>query len=247
MRPYLNSHKDPVRLERYVDKRGAVLIGGTIPNLATNGLIQRPCKTGDEHDRTDQYLHMTLSLPEGKSASKRIWKRIIATAMKALGLDPKMTPWLAKRDTNRNCDHVHVAIRLTDFANRPLAAFRSEEACEKIHKHLCAMLGLEPPPYFDASAGPRLEPISPSRRRQNKLQKSFFDDLQHAFLHKQPEDLDQLNDHLRGRPGGFQGRRALNTYRKMAYLFSSPKGKMFSGILGEAWEPQAMTRRLSFC
>lgn len=247
MRPHLERHNDPDRLKRYIDRLGDEAIGGTIPNFGNRDLFKRLRKLDIGPSDQPAYLHMTLSLPQGVSASKKIWRRIVATALKALGLDPLTTPWFSKRHTDGTCDHVHTAISLNDFAGRPLLFSISGDKSAAIHKYLCAMLGLPTPPYFDSDGAPRLKPITPVRRLTKPSEKALHDDLQDAFLYGQPEGLLQLNAALRGRPGGFQAKMAKNSFDRTAFQFSSGKEALFGGTLGQAWEPRFMSARFDFC
>lgn len=247
MRPHLEWHSDPDRLKRYIDRLGDEAIGGTIPNFGNRDLFKRLRKLNTKPSDKPAYLHMTLSLPKGVSATKKIWRRIVATALKALGLDPLATPWFSKRHTDGTCDHVHTAISLTDFTGRSLLFSISEEKSAAIHKNLCAMLGLPTPPYFDPDGAPRLKPITPVRRLTKPSEKALHDDLQDAFLHGQPEGLSQLNAALRGRPGGFQAKMAKNTFDKPAFQFSDGEETFFGGTLGLAWQPRFISARFDFC
>ena len=164
-----------------------------------------------------------------------------------LGLDPEMTPWFAKRHTDANCDHVHTAIVLREFAGRPISFTGSSAKSEAAHRHLCAMLSLPAPAYFDPDALPRLEPITPGRRLTEALPAALHKDLQQAFLRRQPESLADLNQHLKEQNSEFHGEEKFNTFGTQAFAFSSADEQLFSGALGPAWRPRAFRRRLTFC
>lgn len=247
MRPYIQIHSDPDRLNRYINRDGAEPIGGTIPNSSNRNLFERFRNLAAVQSDDSQFLHMTLSLPAGVKAAKKTWKRTVATAMKMLGVDPEMTPWFAKRHTDANCDHVHTAIVLRDFAGRPITFTGSSAKSEAAHKHLCSMIGLPPPAYFDLDALPRLEPITPARRLTNTTAAALHKDLQQAFLREQPETLADLNQHLEKQNSAFHGEEKDNTFGIQAYAFSSADAQLFSGELGPAWRPRAFRQRLTFC
>lgn len=247
MRPYIQMHDDPDRLNRYINRAGAEPIGGTIPNRSNRDLFKRFRDLASEQSEGPQFLHMTLSLPKGVKAARKIWKRAVATAMKMLGLDPEMTPWFAKRHTDGNCDHVHTAIVLRDFAGRPFTFAGSSAKSEAAHKHLCSMLGLPQPAYFDPDALPRLEPITPGRRLSEAIPAALHKDLQQAFLQRQPESLADLNHHLNEQNSAFRAQEKPNTYGTQAFAFSTDDAQLFSGALGPAWKPRAFRERLNFC
>ncbi|WP_146180810.1 relaxase/mobilization nuclease domain-containing protein [Thalassorhabdomicrobium marinisediminis] len=247
MRPYIQIHNDPDRLNRYINKDGAEPIGGTIPNRSNRDLFKRFRVLAAAQPDEPQFLHMTLSLPVGIKAAKKIWKRTVATAMKMLGLDPEMTPWFAKRHTDGACDHVHTAIVLRDFAGRPITFTGSSAKSEAAHKHLCSMLGLPPPAYFDPDALPRLEPITPGRRLTEAIPAALHKDLQQVLLRRQPETLADLNQHLEEQNSAFHGEEKVNAFGTQAFAFSSTDAQMFSGALGPAWRPRALRERLTFC
>ncbi|MCX7560223.1 hypothetical protein OS190_11640 [Sulfitobacter sp. F26204] len=247
MRPYIQMHDDPDRLNRYINRAGAEPIGGTIPNRSNRDLFKRFRDLASEQSEGPQFLHMTLSLPVGVKAAKKIWKRTVATAMKMLELDPEMTPWFAKRHTDGNCDHVHTAIVLRDFAGRPLTFTGSSAKSEAAHKHLCSMLGLPAPAYFDPDALPRLEPITPGRRLSEAIPAALHKDLQEAFLRRQPESLVDLNHHLDEQNSAFRAEEKPNTYGIQAFAFSTDDAQLFSGALGPAWKPRVLRERLTFC
>ena len=247
MRPYIQMHDDPDRLNRYINRAGAEPIGGTIPNRSSRDLFKRFRDLAAAQPDETRFLHMTLSLPIGVKAAKKIWKRTVATAMTMLGLDPEMIPWFAKRHTDGNCDHVHTAIVLRDFAGRSLTFTGSSAKSEAVHKHLCSMLSLAPPAYFDPDALPRLEPITPGRRLTKATAAALHKDLQQIFLRKQPETLADLNQHLDEQNSAFRGQEKANTFGTQAYAFSTADAQLFSGALGPAWKPRALRQRLSFC
>ncbi|NUH67280.1 hypothetical protein HTT03_18510 [Sulfitobacter sp. S0837] len=247
MRPYIQMHDDPDRLNRYINRAGAEPIGGTIPNRSSRDLFKRFRDLAAAQPDEPRFLHMTLSLPIGVKAAKNIWKRTVATAMTMLGLDPEMIPWFAKRHTDGNCDHVHTAIVLRDFAGRSLTFTGSSAKSEAVHKHLCSMLGLAPPAYFDPDALPRLEPVTPGRRLTKATTAALHKDLQQIFLRKQPETLADLNQHLDEQNSAFRGQEKANTFGTQAYAFSTADAQLFSGALGPAWKPRVLRQRLSFC
>lgn len=246
MRPHLTWHGDPKRLNGYVNRPDAEALGGTIPNFSDRDLFQRFRACIKEDPRPEPIMHMTLSLPKGIRATRQVWLKIIKAAMKIIGLDPEMTPWFSKRHQDTDCDHVHTAVVLRDFAGRPLHVSGSDAKAEEVHRYLCEMLGLPPPQYFSESASPRLDPITPQRRLADANNMLLHADLQKAFFSQQPETLTDLNHALSKQPGGFKVEMAENQHGVPAFKFTNSAGAIFGGVLGKAWEPRHLQNLLHF-
>lgn len=246
MRPYLNWHGDPDKLNRYINKADAEPIGGTIPNFGSRDLFQRFRAFMIDDPRPQPVLHMTLSLPKNVRATRSTWLKIIKAGMKVIGLDPEMTPWFSKRHRDTDCDHVHTAIVLRDFAGRLLNVSGSEKIAEDVHRYLCEMLGLPAPEYFNETAPSRLDPITPKRRLQEANHAALHNDLRNIFRNQQPETLSDLNDALATQAGGFQIEMATNRHEVLAFKFTNAEGAIFGGQLGKAWEPRHFQKRLQF-
>lgn len=246
MRPYLNWHGDPDKLNRYINKADAEPLGGTVPHFGNRDLFQRFRAFMIDDPRPQPVLHMTLSLPKNVRATRSTWLKIIKAGMKAIGLDPEMTPWFSKRHRDTDCDHVHTAIVLRDFAGRLVNVSGSEKTAEDAHRHLCAILGLPAPEYFDETAPSRLDPITPKRRLQEANHAALHSDLRNIFRNQQPETLSDLNDTLATQAGGFQIEMATNRHEVLAFKFTNAEGAIFGGQLGKAWEPRHFQKRLQF-
>ncbi|WP_151979465.1 MULTISPECIES: relaxase/mobilization nuclease domain-containing protein [unclassified Roseovarius] len=246
MRPYLNWHGDPDKLNRYINKADAEPIGGTIPNFGSRDLFQRFRALMVDDPRPEPVLHMTLSLPKSVRVTRSTWLKIIKAGMKVIGLDPEMTPWFSKRHRDTDCDHVHTAIVLRDFAGRLVNVSGSEKKAEDAHRYLCEMLGLPAPEYFDETAPPRLDPITPKRRLQEANHAALHCDLQNIFRERQPATLSDLNDALATQAGGFQVEMVANRHDVPAFKFTNSEGAIFGGLLGKAWEPRHLQKRLQF-
>ncbi|QUJ76958.1 hypothetical protein KDD17_02595 [Sulfitobacter albidus] len=244
MRPHLTWHGDPDKVNRYINKPDAEPIGGTIPNFGNRDLFQRfrGMILGDP--RPEPILHMTLSLPKGAKATKMVWVKLIAAALKVLGLDPEMTPWFSKRHQDTDCDHVHTAITLRDFAGRPLSVSGSAAKAEKTHRHLCAMLGLPTPVYFDPEGAARLNPVTPKRRLAEAHLKALHTDLREVFSKRQPETLSDLNAGLFKCAAGYQVKMTSNVHGVSAFQFDNGEASVFGGELGKAWEPRHLNNLL---
>lgn len=246
MRPYLEWHGDLDVVFNYIMRPGSEPLGGTIPNLGNRDLKKRLSDLSSSIPAPKPFLHMTLSLPAGYRATRKVWLRLVKAALRALGMDPNAMPWFAARHSDSTCDHIHCVTALQEFSGRNIVVTGNREKSEDIHRELCRMTGLPQPAYFDPNAGPRLLPITPSRNLTNEDKKQLHADLQHVFLNHQPGNLEELNLHLAKRPGGFQGMAADTGHGTTSILWQNQRSEFFSGELGDAWTPRFMNDRMRF-
>jgi hypothetical protein len=221
-------------------------IGGSIPYLNNVNLFRRFRTLKTDDAGKDHYLHMTLSLPAGIEASRKLWSKIVKSALKCLGINPEITPWFSKRHQDSNCDHVHTAIVLNDFTGRPIHVSASSRVSEDTHRHLCEMLGLPAPVYFDINARARLDPVTPKRRLSSPSNEELYNDLRTVFHETQPETLTAFNEALSKLPGGFQVNMVPNQNGILSFNFSNSKWSLFGGVLGTGYEPRFIQARLKF-
>lgn len=246
MRPYLEWHGDLDVVFNYIMRPGSEPLGGTIPNLGNRGLKKRLSNLSSSIPAPKPFLHMTLSLPEGYRATRKVWLRLVKAALRSLGIDPKGMPWFAARHSDSTCDHIHCVTALQDFSGRNIVVSGNREKSEDIHRELCRMTGLPQPTYFDPNARPRLLPITPARNLTNENKKQLHADLQHVFLNHQPENLEELNPHLAALPGGFQGKVAGTGHGTNSILWQNQGSEFFSGELGLAWAPRFVNARMRY-
>lgn len=188
----------------------------------------------------DGFLHITLSLPNGVRASQELWLKIVARAMKGLGIDSETSPWFSVRHSDKACDHVHTGIALCDFAGRRIDVRTSDAACEEVHRDLCMLLCLPEPPYEDGR--PSLTPTTPARRIKRGPRKELYDELTHAFVAHQPENLEALNAVM----GSFKAEEVVNRHGIPSWQWSDDTSKVWGGMLGKAWEPAELKLRFAF-
>lgn len=246
MRPYVVFHDDPAEIIEYFDKPDAEPIGGTVPYLGYQEMIRR-FDALSNHVSPRPFLHLTLSLPKGISATKTLWVRIVKTTINAFGLDPDATPWFAARHRDKDCDHIHVAISRRDFGGRLWELSLDRIKSDRIHKHLCAMLGLPAPAYFDPDATPCLTPVTPTRNLKDRNRRRLFQDLTAVFQHAQPETITSLSAALSRLPGGFEVTEVRNRHGVNSLLYAGGDHEIYGGKLGTAWEPRFVKARLAFC
>ena len=246
MRPHAKRHSDPADFLIYMLRPGSELLGGTVAVRNRKDAIQRFKELGEEIDDVNFYLHLTLSLPVGMFADQPLWLEISATTLKQFGLDPEAVPWVAVRHTDSNCDHIHIGICLVDFVGRLHKVVTTKLQCERAHAYLCTMLGLPAPAYFGDTALPRLEPIIPARNLNSAQKKSLNSDLQHVFIHRQPETLAELDQALALRSGGFRAEKSMNKFGTLSFSFSNLVGQIRGGTIGRAYRPRAFAARLAF-
>lgn len=246
MRPYLEWHSDPDIVHRYILKPGAEPLGGTIVYLGPRDFRARLDAIAATASRLKPFIHMTISLPEGFLATRKVWLSIAAAAIKMLGLNPDRTPWFAARHSDQNCDHIHCVVSQQDFRGRDIPVSGNQEKSEAIHKHLCRLIGLPEPRYFSPDDGPRLAPVTPVRKLIGEQKKQLHSDLQHVFLSHQPEDLDQMNRQLRLLAGGFQGTIVKTRSGNDSILWQNNTAEFFTGEIGLGWQPRFVFRRFSF-
>lgn len=181
MRVHLRFHNRPESLIKYLPRPGAEIIGGTLP-FAGNDRTTWALRRLSAEAPGKRLAHITLSLPEGYRADKDEWLAIIKFVMAEKGLPPDQTPWFAVRHLDANTDHVHVAIALATFCERPLEPVTSKEQTDRLHEDLAARLCLPVPAYFRSSLGPRLDPPTPVRRvNQSPFHRALYEDLRHVF------------------------------------------------------------------
>lgn len=245
MRPHIRTHHTPDAFLNYMLRPGSKPLGGTVPIRKNKEVIRRFQDFGSGNDGPKPFRHVTMSLPKGLVAARRLWLRIAKTAIKKLGLDPDRMPWIAVRHTDSVCDHIHIAICLRDVFGRTHRITSAKKRCEDVHVHLSEMLGLDPPAYFDATALPRLDPITPARRLTSAHVKSLHADLRHVFTHRQPETLEELDQALSERPGQFRATFTPNKARTPSFCFTNAQGAIRGGTLGCAWRPKATQARLT--
>ncbi|WP_407644035.1 relaxase/mobilization nuclease domain-containing protein [Falsigemmobacter faecalis] len=237
MRPHCKRHSDPDVLMNYTMREGAELLGGTLPVLAP-GLLRERLKAlaGPK----DGLLHVILSLPKGLQASNELWLKIVGRALKGLGIDSETTPWFSVRHSDKDCDHVHTGIALSDFAGRRLEPRTSEAACTAVHRDLCTHLCLPEPPYDDGRI--TLSPQVPARRIRSEPRNRLKDELTEAFVKHQPENLEGLNAVM----GSFKAKAVMNGHGVSSWQWSDGTSTLWGGWLGKAWQPAALKLRFAF-
>ncbi|MFC0278925.1 relaxase/mobilization nuclease domain-containing protein [Falsigemmobacter intermedius] len=237
MRPHCKRHSDPDVLMNYTMREGAELLGGTLPVLVPQLLQERlKALAGPK----DGLLHVILSLPKGLQASKELWLKIVARAMKGLGIDSETTPWFSVRHSDKDCDHVHTGIALRDFAGRRLEARTSEAACTAVHRDLCTHLCLPEPPYDDGRL--TLSPQVPARRIRSEPRNRLKDELTEAFVKHQPENMEALNAVMET----FKAKAVVNGHGVSSWQWSDGTSTLWGGRLGKAWQPAALKLRFAF-
>lgn len=246
MRPHAKRYSDPAIFLIYMLRPESELLGGTVVIRNRKDAIRRFKELGIEDDDAKFYLHLTLSLPEGLFADQPLWLEISATTLRQFGLDAEAVPWVAVRHTDSGCDHIHIGICLVDFVGRLQKVVTTKLQCERAHTYLCAMLGLPAPAYFDDTALPRLEPITPARRLNSVHKKSLSKDLRDVFTHRQPETLEELDKALALRPGGFRAEKTLNAFGTPSFSFTNTIEQIRGGAIGQAYRPKALAARLAF-
>lgn len=218
----------------YIMRGGYERVGGTIPYRdprQAKKLMKMFC--GPSHA-----AHMTLSLPDTKMATIATWGRIIRTALVQAGVDPVAVPWTAVRHGNTKIDHVHAVISGRDFLGGTVDPRCSAEEADKAHTALARLIGLELPTYVDLSI-PRLEPPVPRRNLKQSINRQFAKSLQEAFREDQPQTLDELNRSLAHRDGAFS--------TDDGVFFQGRDGTVSAALLGRAFSPIQIFKRLDFC
>ncbi|MEX1663638.1 hypothetical protein AB4874_18795 [Thioclava sp. 15-R06ZXC-3] len=239
-RPFLKFHADATAARDYVFRRGAKLVGGTLPFL-TPGQV---CDDLDLLRRGRQILHMTLSLPEGLRADDARWIKIVELTLEELGVIPDRTAWIAGRHEDSNCDHVHVAVSLSDFSGHNLVVQKKRHVLDRIHQKINRMIGLEVPAYFSPQVL-TLDPITPKRNLTSPDTRNLHAALQQIFLRVQPGDIEILAAHMAGPEFGYRHEVRENRHGSRSHFWISKTGvEINSSNLGLAWEPRFVLKRL---
>ncbi|MBQ2260152.1 MAG: hypothetical protein II336_02150 [Loktanella sp.] len=246
MRPHARFYSKPAIIIKYLNKPDAFPIGGTVPFFSYSDLVKR-FKAFGTTAADKCFMHVTISLPKGMAATGRLWRRIVKTILAEYGFNPDATPWFAARHTDGSCDHIHVVISLRDFVGRRQTIWLDRRKTDQIHQHLCTMLGLPVPDYFDPKAAPCLKPTTPARNLKHTDQHQLFQDLQTIFLHKQPETIDGMGACLQLQPGRFQIAEAVNGMGTPSLKYFNGRDEFFGGVIGLAWQPRFVALRLAFC
>ena len=239
-RPFLKFHNDAAAARDYVFRRGAKLVGGTLPFLTP----EQVCDDLDLLRRGRQILHMTLSLPEGLRADDARWIKIVELTLEELGVIPDRTAWIAGRHEDANCDHVHVAVSLSDFSGHNLVVHKKRHVLDRIHQKINRMIGLEVPAYFSPQVL-TLDPITPKRNLTSPDTRNLHAALQQIFLRVQPGDIEILAAHMAGPEFRFRHEVRTNRHGSRSHFWISKTGvEINTSDLGLAWEPRFVLKRL---
>lgn len=200
MRSIVKQRRKAVIPVRYLMKRGAILIRGTVPYVSREQVTERL----DQLSRGGRCYHVTLHPPAGSRVTVDDWRRVITTALVRLGAPLHGVGWLAGIHVNTKTLHVHVAVAGRTFLGLPVNLLKKDALSTAAHIDLARSMGLESPVYYDPDV-PRLVPHSPVRRRNadEKLKKAH-DELVDTFLAVQPTSLEQFNARLRVRGTGLE-------------------------------------------
>lgn len=244
MRPYIKFHDDAQIIANYVLRPGAEWLGGTIIKDEPEELIKELQDLISPSPAPKPIMHVTLSMPAGLKAPAPLWRRIFATTLNMLGLDPEAMPWLMARHTDTEVDHAHAIVSTVNFVGQPIPVKTSPSLSMKIHQRLCKLLGLDDPPYFQPELGQRLDPVTPARNLTPGPTTALHEALSTVMTGVQPESLEELNKALALRPEVFQGVIKANSFNRQSIEWQSPDARLFGGELGKAWEPRFLLGRL---
>ncbi|WP_313135501.1 relaxase/mobilization nuclease domain-containing protein [Paracoccus jeotgali] len=183
-RPFLSFMSDLEAILRYLARLRSLdasppqadLVAGTIPWLGLRPTMSFIRTLQKPADVKKNLILITVSLPDGRTLSRRQWRQALKTVFLSLGLPEHQVPWLAFRHHDSRCEHVHILAIAMTFAGRRLPLTALKQRCDAADLWLCRDLGIAPPDYHLAGMGPRMGIFVPARRiaASDALEKDRF-------------------------------------------------------------------------
>lgn len=222
-----------------------------------NGMTLIPCsfparsltdarKTFEGLSSTATYLHLTCSLPVGRSADDDMARRILSTDLQLRGLPPAAVPWVMVRHSDSTCDHYHVLVQCRLFTGVQLEPRVSKATSRENDRVLRVLLCLEPLHHFDATAPPVLKPVTPKRRLNTPSKKRLHADLEQAFLEAQPTNFAELRVAMSRIESPFSLEEIPAPDGKTGIRHRASGPETFNlGVFGGAWWPSTIALRMA--
>ena len=180
MRRYTTFPSQAFPILSYLAKDGQIL-SGSIPARTW----RQACDLFQlfEAPQGNGLVHMTLSMPAGRTLTDNVWFAVARRILNASGLPSEITPWIMfGRETTR-CDHVHIVAARQTYTGRHLEVATSVRETDRIERCVCQLLGL-PEPAWRPDPEMVLTPAISVRARRKSGQAGWFADDLNAVMSK---------------------------------------------------------------
>ena len=239
MRPYFRTHYSADELAKYDLRKGSEMLGGTVIARSVSQLRERFEQFG-----ASGYLHITLSAPAEIWLDRDTWLDSMRFVLKRHQFPVDLTPWIMVRHTDTQNDHGHCFVALETFDFREIDPIQTKDHTSETHQLLAERLGLPVPEYFSAIALPRIHAPVPLRRiNRDPEYRRLADDL-NAGLAAWPANLEALNETLAAQGSQYKIHEDLNQRGKPSLLCVSPTQRIRPSVLGEAFFPKNLRKRI---
>ena len=123
MRRWTTFHDRAAPLVAYLARDGHAL-AGSVPAWTPAAL--RAALQPYERPRGRGLLHITLSLPRGRTLSDAGWHDVADHVLARTGLPPDLVAWIAWGRETSACDHIHIVVARETVTRRPLTIATSK-------------------------------------------------------------------------------------------------------------------------
>jgi hypothetical protein len=239
MRPHFQTHYSADELAKYDLRKGSELLGGTVIAQSVSQLRKRFEQFG-----AAGYLHITLSAPAEFWLDRDTWLDLMRFVLERHQFPVDQTPWIMVRHCDAQNDHGHCFVALETFDFREINPTQTNSHTSETHQLLAERLGFPVPEYFSAKAPPRINAQVPRRRiNRNPEYRRLADDL-NAGLAAWPANLETLNKTLAAQGSQYEIYEDLNQWGKPSLLCVSPTQRIRPSVLGEAFFPKNLRKRI---
>lgn len=131
--------RDSEPTDDYPSRGNPVVVPGTIPfrsKADCKRILARLCGPS-------RPLHVTLSLPPGKSLSIAEWREVVLLMLTLMRFDPKTVPWTAFQHTDTEHEHVHIIVAGRSFLGSTIDLRMTPDRSDEIHHQLAHKIGIE--------------------------------------------------------------------------------------------------------
>ncbi|MCB5200241.1 hypothetical protein LGQ03_13400 [Loktanella sp. TSTF-M6] len=196
MRRYTTFPSQAFPILSYLSKDGQILSGSMpVHTLRQACDMLRPF----EAPQGAGLVHMTLSMPVGRTLTDDVWLAVARRVLIASGLPSEIVPWIMFGREATHCDHIHIVAALQTFTGRHLEIATSVRETDRIERDVCQLLGLPDPSWRPDPEMVLAPPITVRARRKSGQAAWFAGDLNAVMSKARPASLSALNDVLRAR------------------------------------------------
>lgn len=248
MRPYFTFPNNFEALYAYFHSPEAEVLAGPIAGLPRP--ICRKIFTANQAHMARPHAHMTLSAPQTAFLDREQWCEAIDIAFAAFGIDTAMIPWFSCRHRDANCDHIHVAARLSTWTGIPVELPPMKPACDRAERDLRMTFagrirGITAPPIEK----PKPPPMFPRRPRiRGGPYEDVLVEIETVIRRRLPTCFEDLATTLQNSSPPIRLTETPTIYGRAGYQVTRGTRKpVFAGELSRTLQPARLKKQFEIC